>query len=95
MREALAAKKKYKIPGEIVKVEDVKTDQGTIKVPVSIEKPKRSGKEAAKNIIKKYDKIRQEKKFKKIVEVQDKMKKNTNISILEEVNSLNDKKTRE
>ena len=85
MREALAAKKKYKIPGEIVKVEDVKTDQGTIKVPVSIEKPKRSGKEAAKNIIKKYDKIRQEKKFKKIVEVQDKMKKNTNISILEEV----------
>ena len=45
--------------------------------------------------MKKYDKIRQEKKFKKIVEVQDKMKKNTNISILEEVNSLNDKKTRE
>ena len=95
MREALVAKKKYKIPREIVIVEDVKTDQGTIKVPVSIEKPKRSGKEAAKNIIKKYDKIRQEKKFKKIVEVQDKMKKNTNISILEEVNSLNDKKTRE
>ena len=29
MREALAAKKKYNIPGEIVKVEDVKPDQGT------------------------------------------------------------------
>ena len=43
MREALVAKKKYKIPREIVIVEDVKTDQGTIKVPVSIEKPKRSG----------------------------------------------------
>ena len=28
MREALAAKKKYKIPGEIVKVEDVKTNRG-------------------------------------------------------------------
>ena len=95
MREALAVKKKYKIPGEIVKVEDVKTNQRTIKVPVSIEKPKRFGKEAAKNIIKKYDKIRQKKKFKKIVEAQDKMKKNKNISILEEVNSLNDRKTRE
>ena len=95
MREALAVKKKYKIPGEIVKVEDVKTNQRTIKVPVSIEKRKRFGKEAAKNIIKKYDKIRQKKKFKKIVEAQDKMKKNKNISILEEVNSLNDRKTRE
>ena len=95
MREALAVKKKYKIPGEIVKVEDVKTNQRTIKVPVSIERPKRFGKEAAKNIIKKYDKIRQKKKFKKIVEAQDKMKKNKNISILEEVNSLNDRKTRE
>ena len=28
MREALAAKKKYKIPGEIVKVEDVKQIRG-------------------------------------------------------------------
>ena len=95
MREALTVKKKYKIPGEIVKVEDVKTNQMTIKVPASIEKPKRFGKEAAKNKIKKYDKIRQKKKFKKIVEVQDKMKKSKNISILEEVNSLNHKKTRE
>ena len=28
MTEALTAKKKYKIPGEIVKVEDVKTNRG-------------------------------------------------------------------
>ena len=53
MREALAAKNKYTIPGEIVKAEDVKIDQETIKVPVSIEKPRRSSKEAAKNIKKK------------------------------------------
>ena len=93
MREALVAKKKYKIPREIVIVEDVKTDQGTIKVPVSIEKPKRSGKEAAKKIIKQYDKIRWEKKFKKIVEVEEKTKKSKNINILEKVKNVNDKKT--
>ena len=91
MREALTKKKKYKLPGEIVRVEDVKTDQGTIKVPVSIEKPKRSGKETAKNI-KKYDKIRREKKFKKIVETNNKKKKNKNISILVEIKNANDKK---
>ena len=92
MREALTKKKKYKLPGEIVRVEDVKTDQGTIKVPVSIEKPKRSGKETAKNIIKRYDKIRREKKFKKVVETNDKKKNNENISILEEIKNANDKK---
>ena len=80
MREALTKKKKYKLPGEIVRVEDVKTDQGTIKVPVSIEKPKRSAKETAKNIINNYDKIRREKKFKKIVETK--------------IKNANDKKTR-
>ena len=95
MREALTKKKKYKLPGEIVRVEDVKPDQGTIKVPVSIEKPKRSGKETAKNIIKKYDKIRQGKKFKKTVETNDKKKNNENINILEEIKNANDKKTRE
>ena len=95
MREALAVKKKYKIPGEIVKVEDVKTDQGTIKVPVSIEKPKKSGKVAAKLIIEKYDKIRWEKKFKKIVEAKEKKKENKNINILEEVKNFMIKKTRE
>ena len=84
---------KYReIVGEIVKVEDVKTDQRVIKVPASIEKPKRSGKEAAKNIIKKYNKIRREKKFKKIVEAKEKKKKKKNINILEEVTNFNDKK---
>ena len=93
MREALASKKKYKIPGEIVTFEDVKIDQETIKVPVSIGKPKMSCKEAAKIIVKKYDKIRQEKKFKKIVEAKKKKKKNRHINILEEVKNFNDKKT--
>ena len=92
MREAFSAKKKYKIPGEIVKVEEVKTDQGTIKIKVSIEKTKRSGKEPAKNITKKYNKIRQEKKMEKIVEAEEKKKKNKNINILEESKNANDKK---
>ena len=92
MREARKKKKKYKLPGEIVRVEDVKADQGTIKVPVSIEKPKRSSKETAKNITKKYDEIRREKKFKKIVETNNKKKKNKNISILEEIKNANNKK---
>ena len=38
MREALAKKRKYKIHGEIVKIEEVKTPQGKVKVPVSVEK---------------------------------------------------------
>ena len=68
MRTALAKKNKYKLPDEIVKIENAKTDQGTVKVPVSIEKPKRSVKKVAKNLIKKYGKIRREKKIKKLVE---------------------------
>ena len=58
LREANARKQKYKIPGEIVRIETFETPQGEIKVPLSIGKPKRSGKEAVKKIIKKYDKIR-------------------------------------
>ena len=46
-----------------MRIETVETPQGKVKVPVSIEKPKESGKKAAKNIIKKYDKIRREKAF--------------------------------
>ena len=46
--------KKYEIPGEVVKIEEIETPEGKIKVPVSIEKSKK----AAKKIIKKYDKIR-------------------------------------
>ena len=36
--------KKYKIPGEIVKIEEVETPEGKIKVPVSIEKSKKAAK---------------------------------------------------
>ena len=52
LREANARKQKYKMPGKIVRIEKLKTDQGEVKVPVSTEKPKRSGKEADKKIIK-------------------------------------------
>ena len=48
LREANARKIKYKILGEIVTAESVETPDGEVKVPVSVEKPKRSGKEAAK-----------------------------------------------
>ena len=55
MREANTRKQKYEIPGEIVRIEEVETPQGKVKVPVSVEK-------TAKKVIKKYDKIRREKK---------------------------------
>ena len=58
IREANAKKQKYKIPGEIVRIEEVETPQGQVKVPISIEKQK-----AAKKVIKKYDKIGREKKI--------------------------------
>ena len=58
LREANAKKRKYKLPGEIVTIETVETPQGEVKVPVSIGKLKRCGKEAVKKIIKKYYKIR-------------------------------------
>ena len=48
IREESARKSKYKIPGEMVRIEKVETHQREVKVPVSIEKPKGSGKEAAK-----------------------------------------------
>ena len=69
MREALVKKRKYKIPGEIVKIEKVETPQGKVKVPVSVEK-------TAKKVMKKCDKIRRENKFKKIVDANEKRKKN-------------------
>ena len=55
MRETNTRKRKYEIPGEIVRIEEVETPQGKVKVPVSVEK-------TAKKVIKKYDKIRREKK---------------------------------
>ena len=93
LREANARKQKYKIPGEIVRIEKVETNQGEVKVPVSIEKPKRSGKVAAKKIIKKYDKIRCEKTFRKIVDVNEKKKKTENINIIEDIKNSAAKKS--
>ena len=75
IREANAKKRKYKLSGEIVTIETVETPQGEVKIPVSIEKPIGSKKQL-KKIIKKY-KIRQEKKFKKIVDANEE-KKNKN-----------------
>ena len=80
--------KKYKIPGEIVKIEEVETPEGKIKVPVSIEKSKK----AAKKIIKKYDKIRQEKKFKKIVDTAEKKRKTEKIDVVDELKDASLKK---
>ena len=42
MREANKRKNKFKLPGEIVKIETVGTSQGDVKIPVSIQKPKSS-----------------------------------------------------
>ena len=46
-------------------IETVKTPHGEVKVPVSIEKPKRSGKEAAKKIIKNTIKLGENRHLKK------------------------------
>ena len=53
-------KNKFKLSGQIVRIETVETSQGAVKVPVSIEKPK-SSVCAAKKVTKKYNKIRREK----------------------------------
>ena len=39
MREANKRKNKFKLPGEIVRIETVETTQGDVKVPISVEKP--------------------------------------------------------
>ena len=69
VRETLAKKWKYKITGETVKIKEVETQQGKVKVPVSVEK-------SSKKVIEKYDQIRHENKFKKIVDANKKRKKN-------------------
>ena len=94
LREANAKKRKYKIPGEKVNIETVETTQGEVKVPVSVEKPKRSVKEAAKKFIKKFDKIRREKTFRKIVDANEKKKKTKNIDIVEDIKSSAAKKSK-
>ena len=85
-KKVMAKKNKFKIPGEIVKIENIDTPQGEIKVPVSVKKTKRSGKEATKKIVKKYDKIRREKKFKKLTDLQEKQRKQKNIETREKIN---------
>ena len=61
------AKKKFKLPGEIVTIETIKTPQGDVKVLVSV--PKKSSEKAAKRIKDKYARIRQNKaKSKETVE---------------------------
>ena len=58
--------KKFKLPGEIVTIDTIKTPQGDVKVPVSV--PKKSSQEAAKRIKDKYARIRQNKaKSKKLL----------------------------
>ena len=60
------ALKKFKLPGEIVTIDTIKTPQGDVKVPVSV--PKKSSQEAAKRIKDKYTRIRQNKaKSKKLL----------------------------
>ena len=78
----MTKKNRYKLPVEIVKIVTIETPQGQVKVPVSIEKSERSGNKAAKNIIKKYDKIRREKTFKKIVDVNEKRKRERTLRLL-------------
>ena len=93
LREANAKKRKYKIPGDIVRIEKVETDQGEVNVSVSIEKPKKSGKETAKKIIKKYVKIRWEKTFKKIAEANERKKMNKNLDIVKDIKNAASKKS--
>ena len=80
--------KKFEIPGEVVKIEEIETPEGKIKVPVSIEKSKK----AAKKIITKYDKIRREKKFERIIDTMEKKRKTEKIDIVDELKDASLKK---
>ena len=48
MRETKNRKNKFKLPGEIVKIQTIETPQGEVNVPVSIPKPKVSSVKTAK-----------------------------------------------
>ena len=54
---------------------------------------KKSGKETAKKIIKKYNKIRQEKTFTKIVEANKRKKMNKNLDMVEDRKDVASKKS--
>ena len=85
------AKKKFKLPGEIVTTETIKTPQGDVKVPVSV--PKKSSRKAAKRIKDKYVRIRQNKAMsKKIVESNKRNKILKEIDTIEEIKTASDKK---
>ena len=85
------AKKKFKLPGEIVTIETMKTPQGDVKVPVSV--PKISSQKAAKRIKDKYARISQNKaKSKKIVESNKRNKILKDIDTIEEIKTASDKK---
>ena len=85
------AKKKFKLPGEIVTIETIKTPQGDVKVPVSV--PKKSSQKAAKRMKDKYARMRQNKaKSKKIVESNKRNKILQNIDTIKEIKTASDKK---
>ena len=84
-------KKKFKLPGEIVKIETIKIPQGDVKVPVSV--PKKSSQKAAKRMKDKYAKIRQNKaKSKKIVESNKRNKILKEIDTIKKIRTASDKK---
>ena len=81
------AKRKYEISDEIVKVL-----QAEINVPISLKKQKRSGKKTAKKLIKKYDRIRREKAYQKLVNTREKRKKQKKIELTDEIKDAAAKK---
>ena len=81
------AKRKYEISDEIVKVL-----QAEINVPISLKKQKRSGKKTAKKLIKKYDRIRREKAYQKLVDTREKRKKQKKIELTDEIKDAAAKK---
>ena len=85
------AKKKFRLAGEIVTIETIKTPQGDVKVPVSV--PKKSSQKAAKRMKDKYAKIRQNKaKSKKIVESNKRDKILKEIDTIKKIRTASDKK---
>ena len=81
-------KKKFKLLGEIVTIETIKTPQGDVKVPFS-----GTSQKAANRIKDKYARIRQKKaKSKKIVESNKRNKILKDIDTIEEIKTASDKK---
>ena len=77
---------KYQV--RLLKLKRLKLQKEKKKVPVSIEKSKK----AAKKIIKKYDNIRRENKFKKIVDTVEKKRKTEKIDVVDELKDASLKK---